>query len=196
MSAAALDTGQRLIAPSELIESPENPRTIKDDRFVALKRALEADPEMLNARPIIATPDGQVVAGNMRLRAIKDLGWDEVPVFVIDLDPARKREWMLRDNQEYGEYVPDQLARLIEAHIAEGNDASLLGFPEEDISELLESLKEGEAIIPDAEDQVDPELKADVLVEVYCSREAFDSDVGGIVEQLGELDGVEVQIST
>lgn len=196
MSAAALETGQRSLDPQTLIESPENPRTIKDERFAALKAALAADPEMLEARPIIATPDGQVVAGNMRLRAIKDLGWTEVPVFIIDLDPTRKREWMLRDNQEYGEYVPDQLARLIEAHQLEGGDVSLLGFPEEDVTELLESLIEGEAVIPDAEEQVDPELKAEVMIEVYCSQDDFNGDVGAIIGQLEALDGVEVNVTT
>lgn len=188
-----LELGSQLIAPDELRESPFNPRTISDERMASLKRALQHDGEMLRARPIIAMPDGYVVAGNMRLRAAKELGWDEVPVFVADLDPQRAREWMLRDNQEYGEYVPDQLARLIDTHRAEGGDISLLGFDDDELQKVLESL-EGEPVVPVPEDQIEPDLKGEVLVEIYCSREALEA-MNPTLEEWATLDGVELNIS-
>ena len=132
-----LEEGGNVISLALLHESPVNPRSISDERFDALKHALEADPDMMRARPIIATTEGEVVCGNMRLRALKDMGWTEAPVFVAKLDDNRRREWMLRDNQEYGDWVPDELAALIAEHAAADADMTLLGFGDEKIDSLL-----------------------------------------------------------
>lgn len=122
---------------SALSEADDNPREISDERFAALKYALEQDPDMLDARPIIALPSGQVIAGNMRLRALKELGWKSAPVYVADLDEAKRREWMLRDNQEYGDWVPEDLSALIRAHQESEADMALLGFSEPAVEKLL-----------------------------------------------------------
>jgi ParB-like chromosome segregation protein Spo0J len=131
------------IHPSELHESPLNPRTIEDARFTALKYALEHSPKMMEARPIIATTNGEVVAGNMRLRAVQELGWEEVPVYIGDLSEQEKREWMLRDNQEYGDWVPDALAEVIREYQAmDGADTQLLGFTRDDLDRIVGEMVE------------------------------------------------------
>jgi hypothetical protein len=114
--------------PAELHGSPINPRTITDERFEALKYSLEHDPEMMDARPVIVTTGAEVVAGNMRLRASVEMLADPdeypnfnafvkrrggLPTFIADLTETRKREWMLRDNQEYGDWEADALATVI-----------------------------------------------------------------------------------
>lgn len=132
-----LQTGHRDVELEHLQESPDNPRHIAKERFEALKHALREDPKMLEARPLIATPDGQVVCGNMRLRAAAALGWQTIRTYVVELDPQTRREWMLRDNQEYGEWVPDELAAMISLHRDEEADMAMLGFPEPQIEELL-----------------------------------------------------------
>jgi len=81
---------------------PENPRTITPERLEQLKQALSQDREMLQARPLLALPDGTVIAGNQRLRAALDLGWETIPVITVDLDWERARLWALRDNNAYG----------------------------------------------------------------------------------------------
>ena len=43
--------------------APWNPRSIKDERFQNLCRSLEADPDFLQLRPILATADGTIFAG-------------------------------------------------------------------------------------------------------------------------------------
>ena len=91
---------------------------------------------MLRARPIIATPDGVVVAGNMRLRAAKAIGMETVPVFLAELDDGRRREWMLRDNAQYGDWVPDRLAELVALHEREGGDVGLLGLSAQEASDM------------------------------------------------------------
>lgn len=125
-----------LLNPAELREADKNPRTITEERYQALKYALSSDPGMLEARPIIATPDGEVVAGNMRLRAALDLGWEQVPVYIADLDEKRKREWMLRDNVPYGDWVPSEVAELVREHDEDGGDLELLGFTGQERDDL------------------------------------------------------------
>src|SRR5438477_5442044 len=70
---------------------PENPRTIRPERLEQLKRALAAEPEMLQARPLLALPDGTVIAGNQRRRAARPLGWPPLPVVTGEPDPERAR---------------------------------------------------------------------------------------------------------
>ncbi len=72
--------------PLELLRpAPWNPRTIKDDRFQNLCRSIEADPEFLWRRPILAMADGTIYAGNMRFRAVQHLGMETVPALIEDV---------------------------------------------------------------------------------------------------------------
>lgn len=119
-----------------------NPRTISDERFAALKQSLAADPDMLLARPIIALPDGTIIAGNMRALAALDLGWQEVPCVYADLDPDRAKTWMLRDNRPYGEDDEDLLAELLfELEQSQRDLLPLTGFNDEDLARLLNSVR-------------------------------------------------------
>lgn len=126
------------VRPIALVrEKPDNPRSISDERFEALRRDLRTDRTMMNARPLISLPDGDLVAGNMRHRALVE---DEIalaPIFVEDLDENRQREWMLRDNNEYGDWVPEELGALVAAHRDEGGDIAALGFAESHVAALL-----------------------------------------------------------
>jgi ParB-like nuclease domain len=124
----------------ELHENPGNPRTIDRARFDALVRSLEADPSMMAARPLIALPDGTVIAGNMRLRAAKELGWRTVPTVFADLPPERARLWLLRDNNAYGDWHEEQLATLIAELRETGADLLLTGFAERELDDLIASL--------------------------------------------------------
>ena len=115
--------------------APGNPRRISGERLEALKRSLAADPEMLEARPLVALPDGVVVCGNMRLLAARELGWETIPVVTVELDPERARLWMLRDNQEYGEWEEQALAALL-AEMSE-LELDLSGFSGAEVDRLL-----------------------------------------------------------
>jgi ParB-like chromosome segregation protein Spo0J len=61
---------------------PGNPRTIRRDLSEELKRAMLADSEMLLVRLLLALPDGTVFAGNQRLLAARELGWQRIPCCV------------------------------------------------------------------------------------------------------------------
>jgi len=154
--------GVTLMHPSEIREAEENPREIRPERFEALCYALDADPSMLAARPIIVDAKrGDVVCGNMRLRAARHLGWEQVPVFLHEFtSPAQRREWMVRDNQEYGDWVPDELSRLVSEHADSGADLQLLGFGEQELADLRRLTERGI-------DQPEPDAGEDPMPEVW-----------------------------
>lgn len=94
---------------------PKNPRFIKDYRFEALKKSIEDAPEMLSLRELIVFPHQDkfvIIAGNMRYRACKELGYKELPCKVLNADTsvAKLREYTIKDNQAFGADDWDMLA--------------------------------------------------------------------------------------
>ncbi len=134
---------------------PRNPRKITAARLAALERVLAADPQMLEARPLIALPDGTVIAGNQRwlaARSLRDAGDDRfvtVPAIHVDLDPARATEWALRDNEGFG-VRDDQLTAELLRELAEaGRNLELTGLTEHDLQKLLDPrARAGEDDVP------------------------------------------------
>ncbi len=130
-----------------------NPRRINRERLEALKRSMTADSLMLEARPLVALPDGTVVCGNQRLLAAVELGWPDIPTVVVDLDPETARAWMLRDNNAYGEWEEPALAELLGELERAGAELDLLGFAQPELDRLLAGLQP--AVDPDATPAVD-----------------------------------------
>ena len=94
---------------------PANPRLIKDDKFKKLIQSLRDDPEMLNLRELIVFPFKRkfvVIAGNMRLLAMKELEYEEAPCKILSAKtPVEKlRAYTIKDNIGYGEHDWDMLA--------------------------------------------------------------------------------------
>ena len=61
---------------SEIHTNPKNPRLIKDDRFKKLCQSIKEFPKMMSLRPIIVDSDGMILGGNMRFKALKELGYN------------------------------------------------------------------------------------------------------------------------
>jgi hypothetical protein len=60
---------------------------------------------MLEIRPIVVDDNMEVLGGNMRLKACKEAGLKEIPIIKVnDLTEEQKREFILKDNQSYGEW--------------------------------------------------------------------------------------------
>ena len=91
--------------------NPNNPRTIKDDKFKKLVQSIKDFPEMLDIRPIVVNSDMIVLGGNMRLKACIEAGLKEVPVLIADnLTEEQQREFIIKDNVSGGEWDWDMLA--------------------------------------------------------------------------------------
>ena len=120
MNAQKLKLYQLRINVGQIEGLPKNPRLIKDDRFASLVKSIQDDPEMLNLRELIVYPHGDtfvVIGGNMRFRAMKELGYAEAPCKVLDIDtPIAKLKAIalkdLRFNKKEFLYVRDALLSL------------------------------------------------------------------------------------
>jgi hypothetical protein len=87
---------------------PKNPRFFRDYRFEAMKKSIIDAPEMLELRELIVVPFGDryvVVCGNLRLRACRELGYQELPCKVLPegTDPKDLRKYAAKDNLNFGE---------------------------------------------------------------------------------------------
>ena len=93
----------------------ENPRVIKDSKFQKLVNSIQEFPEMLYLRPIVVNKDMVILGGNMRHKAAKDAGLKEIPIIIAEnLDEAKEREFIIKDNVGFGEWDWDALANLWE----------------------------------------------------------------------------------
>ncbi len=107
--------GIQLLPISQLKPNPRNPRVLRDEKFLKLKNSISEFPDMLNYRAIVAVTDTDgkytVLGGNMRLRALQDLGIKEVPVMLADHWTAEQREeFIIKDNVGFGEWDWSALA--------------------------------------------------------------------------------------
>ena len=121
--------------------APWNPRSISDDRFQNLCASVQADPDLLWRRPVLAQADGTIYAGNMRYRAAQHLGFDSIPAVIEDVSDQLARERALRDNQQWGEWEEDELAALLTRLREGGSSVDLLGFDERELQQLLDRLE-------------------------------------------------------
>jgi len=96
---------------TEIKKNPDNPRTIKKDKFEKLVRSVRDFPAMLELRPIVVDAAGMILGGNMRYEACVAAGMKEIPVVYADtLTDEQKREFIIKDNVPGGEWDFDKLA--------------------------------------------------------------------------------------
>ena len=104
------------IEVSKLNEWDKNPRAITDEAFERLKHSIKRNPEFLEKRPLLAVEkDGRLVvyAGNQRLKAVRALGWEKVPVEVDKgLTEAKMVEQAMIDNAQWGQLVIEKAKAL------------------------------------------------------------------------------------
>ena len=100
----------KVVKITEIKANPNNPRILKDDKFRKLVTSIEKFPEMADVRPIVVNMDMVVIGGNMRLRAMKEVGWKEAPVQMVDWTEEQQKEFIIKDNLGYGEWDWDDLA--------------------------------------------------------------------------------------
>ena len=99
---------------SELKTLEHNPRAITQEALVKLAESIERNSKFMPLRPIVIDDGGNVLGGNQRLRAIRDiLGMDDVPdswvVRASDLSEQERREFVLTDNVQSGDWDIDLL---------------------------------------------------------------------------------------
>ena len=125
---------------NKVIPNNDNPRIIKGDKFDKLVKSLKEFPEMAAVRPIVVNKLMVVLGGNMRLKAMQEAGWKEVPVEIVDWSEEKQREFIIKDNVGFGEWNWDDLANEWDV---ENLNKWGLDLPDID---LLDGLEDGEEI--------------------------------------------------
>lgn len=138
------------VAIGELVENPENPRTIKRKQFETLVRSIQEFPEMLEARPIVVNKDMVILSGNMRYKACLEAGIHEVWIQVVDWSEEKQKEFVIKDNVSGGEWDWNLLANQFELEQLEdwGVDVSPL--------DKVDDMEDGEEIEFEQSVQVEP----------------------------------------
>lgn len=99
---------------SQLKLNKANPRFIRDEKFKKLLSSVKDFPKMMELRPIVYDTDGTILGGNMRYRALVELGFKEIPngwaVSADSLTDEEKKRFIIEDNVGFGEWDMDMLA--------------------------------------------------------------------------------------
>lgn len=110
-----------------------NPRSITKEGIERLKKQIV---KLGQHTPLIIDKDGVVYSGNMRLEAFKQLGINDIWVYVIPDDKKHLAiEYAMSANDRAGKYEGDQLADLI------GN------FPEVEWNDYAVDIKEPQLVL-------------------------------------------------
>jgi DNA modification methylase len=123
---------------STLYEWKDNPRNITSKDFDRLKAQIT---KLGQYKPLLITKDGEVIGGNMRLKAYNALGIKDVWVSVVEpKDENEKLEYALSDNDRAGYYDDDMLANLIPNYDIDWSQYAVDMKPPEDIQKLIDRI--------------------------------------------------------
>jgi len=158
----------QIVKISEVKNNPNNPRTIKDDKFQKLVQSIKDFPKMLEIRPIVVNDDMIVLGGNMRLKACKEAGLKEVTIIkASELTEDEQKQFIIKDNVGFGEWDWEMLN-------SEWNSEELeawgLDVP---ITQQIEKLEDGEEILLEQAIQLKPKRE---YVVIMCDEENTDWD--------------------
>lgn len=140
---------------SDIKPNPSNPRVIKDDKFKKLVQSIKDFPKMMALRPMVVDAHNIVLGGNMRLKALKELGFTEISEEWVkkadDLSEEEVRRFIIVDNVGFGDHDWEALAA--------GWDMEELADWGLDIPDFV---NKGEAVEDDYE--IPDEIEADIVL--------------------------------
>jgi DNA modification methylase len=144
----------KLVPIGSVKGNSRNPRFIRDEKFKKLVASLVEFPEMATLRPLVVDESMTVLGGNMRLKAMQELKWKEVPIVVAEgLTDAQKDEFIIKDNVGFGDWNWETLANEWDAEELTRWGLDIPGF---DVDLELEA-EEDEYEMPD-------ELQTDIVL--------------------------------
>ena len=188
----------KLVKITDVKPNPKNPRVIKDGKFQKLVKSIQEFPDMLNKRPLIVFTDVDgkycVLGGNMRLKALNELKFKEIPVIIADeWTEEQKHEFLIKDNVGFGEWDWDSLANEWDPEklddwglnvpiFADDVDYSILD--DEDLDDQLNDMAGGVKKAIQIEFEAEHYEEAYELVKFWRQKELY---IGGfIMEKLKE----------
>ena len=118
--------------------------------------------------PILLDRSGQIIAGHTRLKAALRLGLTEVPTIALDVEGPEAAAIAIADNRlgEFADWDEGALSALLQELDDEGLDLEAVGYGDEDLAAMLQSLDTADK--PDApEPEEPPEEPESRFGEVY-----------------------------
>lgn len=191
MSRLKADGVTRDVSVDELRPHERNRRRITTEMFERLRHSIRHDPELLQARPVLALVDGRIIGGRFRWEAVKAEGWSTVPTFALDVDEDRALTIMLRDNNPFGEDDDDVIAEILYDLQQRRADLTLTGLSDRSVKAILASVSGSDGVDELKRDEDLPALpkrarsKRGVVYELGPHRIiAGDSRDRGVVDEL------------
>ena len=168
---------------NEVLTNPNNPRTIKDDKFKKLVKSIKEFPQMLEKRAIVVDEAMMVLGGNMRLKACKDAGIKMVWVDVAEgWTEEQKKEFIVKDNVGFGEWDWDAIANEWEEDKLDDwgldvwqpeDDVDYSILDDDDLTDQLKEMTEGVRKAIQIEFEADHYDEAADLVRFWRSKDAY-----------------------
>jgi len=131
---------------NEIKLNKSNPRLFKDYKFEKLKKSISEFPKMLELRPMIIDDQNIVLGGNMRLTALKDLGYKEIPDNWVkrasELTDDEKQRFVIADNVGFGDWDWDILANTFDSELLLDWGLEVPSFEEVNLDDFFEENNE------------------------------------------------------
>lgn len=190
-----LDISLLEVNKGQLYGLPKNPRFIKDDRYLALKKSIEEAPEMLSIREIVVYPleNGHyvVIGGNMRLRACQEIGYKELPCKILPLETpvAKLREYTIKDNIAFGSNDWDVIAN-------EWDTEELTEWGMEGVDFLMDTNNESDidSLFEEANNTEEKHKNIHITVELPEELTEQQEEITNIIkEALAEYEGIKIK---
>ncbi len=118
---------------SELNPAEYNPREISQFDLDELKKSIQ---EFGLVEPIVINKDNTIIGGHQRVVACQQLGIQEVPCFITELDKTKERILNLALNKIQGRWDETKLSDLI-YKLRKENNESIVGFLNEEIEQYI-----------------------------------------------------------
>lgn len=106
-------------------------------------------------KPIVVNKDGTILAGNHTVMAAQRLGWETIDVHRVDVDDDTAKRIVIVDNKanDQSTYDVEDLVNLL----TELPTLEATGFTRDEVDQLLESLDDIDADIPERPAEPTPE---------------------------------------
>lgn len=153
---------------TDIKPNPSNPRHISDDKLKKLMQSIKEFPKMMELRPIVLDSNNIILGGNMRYRALSELGYKDIPKEWIkkasDLTPDEVRRFIIADNVGYGEWDYDLL------HV-DWTDEELEGWGMD-----IPRIEMFEGDIDDFFEENDKQAREKELLCPHCGKNIYESE--------------------
>lgn len=115
--------GKLLASIEDLDPWDENPRVAEDTDIERLKDHIS---DLGLYKPLVVSSDGRIVGGNMRYRALTEMGYEQAWIALVHPDDeATLIEYAMSDNDRIGRYEEGRMADLIRDY---GSDLDVAKF--------------------------------------------------------------------